>query len=227
MQDAQVYSIRVSKSINDPNHYMSLMNFHGASNFDMENRNDVHMEIEAIADTKAVESGLKRKKKYTKRKQVENRAWIVQQAGRKYRGVQALKLTHNCCYYFLVQTEDRVFEALPVREWFNFRQVQTHKTLSCEEADVEFSKRDKTFNHFSIMKRFMKTNSAIADEEGDANKRADGRSSEDENTNGTKYRKNNENKRGDNSESEKAKESDDGDQERNEVAFISSCDESD
>ena len=54
----------------------------------------------------------------------------------------------HSAYYILTQCPDGVFEAVPVQAWYNFTPDIDYATLNDEEVEHEFSKRDRTLNHF-------------------------------------------------------------------------------
>ena len=66
-------------------------------------------------------------------------------------GVREGGVGENASYYIFTQASDGAFEAFPVEEWYNFQSVQRYKALSIEEAEEEFSSRNKTWNLFSVM----------------------------------------------------------------------------
>ncbi|WAR23594.1 T2FA-like protein [Mya arenaria] len=72
---------------------------------------------------------------------------------KRYKGVREGTITENTSYYIFTQCADGAFEAHPVEEWYNFQPVVQYKYLNSEEAEEEFSRRDKTMNLFSIMVR--------------------------------------------------------------------------
>ena len=55
----------------------------------------------------------------------------------------------HSAYYILTQCPDGVFEAVPVQAWYNFTPDIDYATLNDEEVEHEFSKRDRTLNHFA------------------------------------------------------------------------------
>lgn len=57
----------------------------------------------------------------------------------------------------MTQCEDGAFEAVPVNNWYNFTADIKYQTLTADEAEEEFGRREKTVNYFSLMvkKRLM------------------------------------------------------------------------
>ncbi|XP_033927813.1 general transcription factor IIF subunit 1 [Melopsittacus undulatus] len=86
----------------------------------------------------------------------EDQPWMLRvngKAGRKYRGVRKGGVTENASYYIFTQCPDGAFEAFPVQHWFNFTPLAKHRTLTAEEAEEEWERRNKVLNHFSIMQQ--------------------------------------------------------------------------
>lgn len=114
-----------------------------------------------------------RKKKYgivTKKYNPEDQPWILEVGGRggkKFKGIREGGVAENTSYYVFMQSVDGVFEAYPVSEWYNFAPVQRYKALTAEEAEEQFTKRDKVLNYFSLMsrKRLKNDNEGEGDEE--------------------------------------------------------------
>uniref|UniRef100_A0A8C6WLR5 Transcription initiation factor IIF subunit alpha n=1 Tax=Neogobius melanostomus TaxID=47308 RepID=A0A8C6WLR5_9GOBI len=98
-----------------------------------------------------------RRKKYgivTKEFKVEDQPWILKvngKAGKRFKGVKKGGVTENASYYIFTQCPDGAFEAFPVHGWYNFMPVAKHRTLTAEEAEEEWGRRNKVVNHFSIM----------------------------------------------------------------------------
>lgn len=86
----------------------------------------------------------------------EDQPWLLRvngKAGRKYKGVKKGGVTENASYYIFTQCPDGAFEAFPVQHWYNFTPVAKHRTLTAEEAEEEWERRNKVLNHFSIMQQ--------------------------------------------------------------------------
>ncbi|MGH0186250.1 UNVERIFIED_CONTAM: hypothetical protein FKN15_020074 [Acipenser sinensis] len=85
---------------------------------------------------------------------LEDQPWLLRvngKAGRKFKGQKKGGVTDNACYYIFTQCPDGAFEAFPVHTWYNFSTVARHRTLTAEEAEEEWDRRNKVVNHFSIM----------------------------------------------------------------------------
>lgn len=51
----------------------------------------------------------------------------------------------------MTQCPDGIFEAVPVQAWYTFNPTIAYHTLSLDEVEKEFSKRDKTLNYHNMM----------------------------------------------------------------------------
>ncbi|CAL1543840.1 unnamed protein product [Lymnaea stagnalis] len=99
-----------------------------------------------------------RRKKYgimLKKYNPEDQPWHLKigsgKQAKRYKGVREGTITENTSYYIFTKASDGAFEAFPVEEWYNFSPVLRYKYLNSEEAEEEYSRRDKTLNFFSIM----------------------------------------------------------------------------
>ncbi|XP_029014105.1 general transcription factor IIF subunit 1 [Betta splendens] len=98
-----------------------------------------------------------RRKKYgivTREFKVEDQPWILKvngKAGKRFKGIKKGGVTENASYYIFTQCPDGAFEAFPVYNWYNFTPQAKHRTLTAEEAEEEWGRRNKVVNHFSIM----------------------------------------------------------------------------
>uniref|UniRef100_A0A3B5QQS5 Transcription initiation factor IIF subunit alpha n=1 Tax=Xiphophorus maculatus TaxID=8083 RepID=A0A3B5QQS5_XIPMA len=98
-----------------------------------------------------------RRKKFgivTREFKVEDQPWILKvngKAGKRFKGIKKGGVTENASYYIFTQCPDGAFEAFPVHGWYNFTQQAKHRTLTAEEAEEEWGRRNKVVNHFSIM----------------------------------------------------------------------------
>ncbi|XP_075401711.1 general transcription factor IIF subunit 1 isoform X1 [Tenrec ecaudatus] len=113
-----------------------------------------------------------RRKKYgivLKEFRPEDQPWLLRvngKAGRKFKGVKKGGVTENTSYYIFTQCPDGAFEAFPVNNWYNFTPLARHRTLTAEEAEEEWERRNKVLNHFSIMQqRRLKDQDQDEDEE--------------------------------------------------------------
>uniref|UniRef100_A0A2K5EY00 Transcription initiation factor IIF subunit alpha n=1 Tax=Aotus nancymaae TaxID=37293 RepID=A0A2K5EY00_AOTNA len=83
----------------------------------------------------------------------EDQPWLLRvndKSGRKFKGIKKGGVTENTSYYIFTQCPDRAFEAFPVHNWYNFTPLARHRTLTAEEAEEEWERRNKVLNHFSI-----------------------------------------------------------------------------
>ncbi|XP_068605919.1 general transcription factor IIF subunit 1 [Brachionichthys hirsutus] len=98
-----------------------------------------------------------RRKKFgivTREFKVEDQPWILKvngKAGKRFKGQKKGGVTENASYYIFTQCPDGAFEAFPVHSWYNFTPLAKHRTLTAEEAEEEWGRRNKVVNHFSIM----------------------------------------------------------------------------
>lgn len=46
----------------------------------------------------------------------------------------------NASYFVFTHTAEGTFDVFPIKQWINFKPVQTYKSLSAEEAEEEFSR---------------------------------------------------------------------------------------
>lgn len=68
--------------------------------------------------------------------------------GKRYTGKKEPILV-NSSYFILTQCPDGVFEAVPVQAWYNFLPDIDYATLTSDEVEHEFSKRDRTLSYFT------------------------------------------------------------------------------
>ncbi|XP_008835131.1 general transcription factor IIF subunit 1 isoform X1 [Nannospalax galili] len=126
-----------------------------------------------------------RRKKYgivLKEFRPEDQPWLLRvngKAGRKFKGIKKGGVTENTAYYIFTQCPDGAFEAFPVDNWYNFTPLARHRTLTAEEAEEEWERRNKVLNHFSIMQqRRLKDQDQDEDEDDKKEKRSRKKSSE-------------------------------------------------
>ncbi|XP_057289254.1 general transcription factor IIF subunit 1 isoform X1 [Pezoporus wallicus] len=166
------YVVRVPK--NTPKRY-NIMAFNAADRVNFSTWHQARMERDLsnkriYQDEELPESGAgsefhrrlreeARRKKYgiiLREFRAEDQPWLLRvngKAGRKYRGVRKGGVTENASYYIFTQCPDGAFEAFPVQHWFNFTPLAKHRTLTAEEAEEEWERRNKVLNHFSIMQQ--------------------------------------------------------------------------
>ncbi|XP_012947013.1 general transcription factor IIF subunit 1 [Aplysia californica] len=120
-----------------------------------------------------------RRKKYgimLKKYNPDDQPWLLKtgsgKQAKRYKGVREGGITENTSYYIFTKATDGAFEAYPVEEWYNFSPIVRYKYLNSEEAEEEYSKRDRTLNYFSIMlkKRYRKEEDNV-DDDGDEKKK--------------------------------------------------------
>ncbi|XP_064217761.1 general transcription factor IIF subunit 1-like [Aotus nancymaae] len=83
----------------------------------------------------------------------EDQPWLLpvnDKSGRKFKGIKKGGVTENTSYYIFTQCPDGAFEAFPVHNSYNFTPLARHRTLTAEEAEKEWERRNKVLNHFSI-----------------------------------------------------------------------------
>ncbi|XP_055886685.1 general transcription factor IIF subunit 1-like [Biomphalaria glabrata] len=129
-----------------------------------------------------------RRKKYgimLKKYNPEDQPWHLKvgsgKSAKRYKGVREGTITENTSYYIFTKASDGAFEAFPVEEWYNFTPVVKYKYLNSEEAEEEYSRRDKTFNYFSIMvkKRLKKEDETLDEDEKDTKGKKKGKKAKD------------------------------------------------
>uniref|UniRef100_A0A8C8YEZ7 Transcription initiation factor IIF subunit alpha n=1 Tax=Prolemur simus TaxID=1328070 RepID=A0A8C8YEZ7_PROSS len=119
-----------------------------------------------------------RRKKYgvvLKEFRPEDQPWLLRvngKSGRKFKGIKKGGVTENTSYYIFTQCPDGAFEAFPVHNWYNFTPLARHRTLTAEEAEEEWERRNKVLNHFSIMQQRRLKDQGQDEEEEDKEKRS-------------------------------------------------------
>lgn len=85
----------------------------------------------------------------------EAQPWILKTGknGKKFRGIREGGVGENAAFYVFTHAPDKAIEAYPLNEWYNFQPIQRYKSLSAEEAELEFGRRKKVINYFSLMLR--------------------------------------------------------------------------
>lgn len=125
-----------------------------------------------------------RRKKYgivLKEFRPEDQPWLLRvngKAGRKFKGIKKGGVTENTSYYIFTQCPDGAFEAFPVHNWYNFTPLARHRTLTAEEAEEEWERRNKVLNHFSIMQQRRLKDQGQDEEDEDKEKPARKKASE-------------------------------------------------
>ncbi|ENN72668.1 general transcription factor IIF subunit 1 [Dendroctonus ponderosae] len=106
----------------------------------------------------------------------DDQPWILKCFGstvKKFKGIREGGISENTAYYVFTHAEDGAIEAFPLYEWYKFQSIQRYKALSAEEAEMEFNKRNKHLNFFSLMmrKRLKGEDDADLDEDGEKSKK--------------------------------------------------------
>ncbi|XP_050303154.1 general transcription factor IIF subunit 1 [Anthonomus grandis grandis] len=106
----------------------------------------------------------------------DDQPWILKCYGstvKKFKGIREGGISENTAYYVFTHAEDGAIEAFPLHEWYKFQSIQRYKALSAEEAEMEFNKRNKHLNYFSLMlrKRLKGEDDAELDDEGEKGKK--------------------------------------------------------
>ena len=86
---------------------------------------------------------------------------------KKMKGTKNGGVAKNAGYVAFVLTPQKSFISLPVSDWYNFAPVAKRVTLNIEEAEEQFSKRDKIYNHFAIMSNKKKDKREEEEEDDD------------------------------------------------------------
>ncbi|XP_068128267.1 general transcription factor IIF subunit 1 [Hyperolius riggenbachi] len=171
-QSVTEYVVRVPRN---PSKRYNVMAFNAADKVDFSTWNQARMERDLSAkkmyqDEEQPETGAgsefnrkqreeSRRKKYgiiLKEFKVEDQPWLLRvngKAGRKFKGIKKGGVTENASYFIFTQCPDGAFEAFPVSNWYNFTPLAKHRTLTAEEAEQEWERRNKILNHFSIMQQ--------------------------------------------------------------------------
>lgn len=86
----------------------------------------------------------------------DDQPWILKSHGstvKKFKGIREGGVSENTAYYVFTHAEDGAIEAFQLHEWYKFQPIQRYKSLSAEEAELEWTKRNKHLNYFSLMLR--------------------------------------------------------------------------
>jgi len=90
--------------------------------------------------------------------------------GKKYKGVREGSISDNTSYYIFTKAADGAFEAFPVEEWYNFSPVIQYRFLNSDEAEEEYSRRDKILNHWMLKYKYKQDDDNVDDEEDNKKK---------------------------------------------------------
>ncbi|KAJ8910479.1 hypothetical protein NQ315_002732 [Exocentrus adspersus] len=165
--NVQEFSIRVPKHVQKRYH---VMRFNGTLDVDFSKWTKVSMERENnLKEYKGNEEELpkfgagsefgREAKEEARRKKLgivarkyraDDQPWILKSCGstvKKFKGIREGGVSNNTAYYVFTHAEDGAIEA------YKFQPIQRYKALSAEEAEMEFTKRNKHLNYFSLMLR--------------------------------------------------------------------------
>ncbi|XP_033245784.1 general transcription factor IIF subunit 1-like [Drosophila miranda] len=86
----------------------------------------------------------------------EAQPWLLQidgKTGKKFKGIRTGEVGANAAYYVFTHAPDGRFNAYPLHEWYTFQAIERYKTLTSEEVELEFGRREKSLNFFNLMMR--------------------------------------------------------------------------
>jgi len=169
----QEYSIRVPKNLQKRYH---VMRFNASIDVDFSKWTQVKMEREnnmkefkgtdedqpkygagSEFGREAREEARRKKLGIIQRKyKPDDQPWILKSSSstvKKFKGIREGGVSENAAYYVFTHAADGAIEAFPLQEWYKFQPIQRYKALSAEEAEQEFSKRNKHLNYFTLMLR--------------------------------------------------------------------------
>uniref|UniRef100_A0A2K5RN09 Transcription initiation factor IIF subunit alpha n=1 Tax=Cebus imitator TaxID=2715852 RepID=A0A2K5RN09_CEBIM len=148
-QNVTEYIVRVPK--NTTKKY-NIMAFNAADkvNFATWNQAQLERDLKEEMAESGAGSEFNRKLLEARRKKLG----IVLKEFQKFKGIKKGGVTENTSYYIFTQCPDGAFEAFPVHNWYNFMPLAWHCTLTAEEAEEEWERRNKVLNHFSIMQQW-------------------------------------------------------------------------
>ncbi|KXJ69666.1 hypothetical protein RP20_CCG026216 [Aedes albopictus] len=182
----QEFSIRVPKNLKKKYH---VMRYNATLNVDFTQWRTVKMERENnLKEFKGLDEDMPkfgagsefnrdlreeaRRKRYgiiAKKYRPDAQPWILKAGGKKdgkkFRGIREGGVGENASFYVFTHAPDGAIEAYPLNEWYNFQPIQRYKALSAEEAELEFGRRKRTINYFSLMlKKRMKKDDDIPED---------------------------------------------------------------
>ena len=70
---------------------------------------------------------------------------------KKFTGTKEGGIGDSSMYFVMRQSQGGVFQATAVEDWYNFKPDIKHRTLTHEEAEVEWERRETIRNKFSFM----------------------------------------------------------------------------
>ncbi|KAK4881104.1 hypothetical protein RN001_004423 [Aquatica leii] len=196
----QEYSIRVPKSLQKRYH---VMRFNATLDVDISKWTQVKMEREnnmkefkgidedqpkfgagSEFGREAREEARRKKLGIMQRKyKPDDQPWILKSYSstvKKFKGIREGGVSENAAYYVFTHAADGAIEAFPLQEWYKFQPIQRYKALSAEEAEQEFSKRNKHLNFFSLMlRKRLKGDEDTELEDGEETKKNSGKKTKD------------------------------------------------
>lgn len=105
---------------------------------------------------------LRRIKKYQRKEiKLEDKPWLLKIKSldediKRFRGLKEGGVSDHTAYYIFSakqQENEIIYEAFPVKNWYDFKCIPQHTNLTAEEAEEKFKKRHETYNYFSLMTR--------------------------------------------------------------------------
>ena len=115
-----------------------------------------------------------RRKRYGGKSQsekVDNRPYLLNKGEKQYKGTKKGGVADNSSWFVFMQGKDGVFDAYPVEDWYDFQTVKKYKTLTSEQAEEEFDKRNKILNYFQFMCEKKCGNKDVDSDEEEGNNR--------------------------------------------------------
>ena len=94
---------------------------------------------------------LKRKRYATKGTNLEDLPWLLtnrlatEKKSKHFRGMKKGGIASNSSYYVFIQEKDG-FDAYPVNDWYGFTPTNVYKTMGFDEAEKQYSDRNKTLS---------------------------------------------------------------------------------
>ncbi|KAF2895599.1 hypothetical protein ILUMI_10576, partial [Ignelater luminosus] len=192
----QEYCIRVPKNLQKRYH---VMRFNGTLDVDFAKWTQVKMERENnMKEYKGIdeeqpkfgagsEFGREAREEARRKKlgiiqkkyKPDDQPWILKSYSgtvKKFKGIREGGVSENAAYYVFTHAADGAIEAFPLQEWYKFQPIQRYKALSAEEAEQEFSKRNKHLNYFSLMlRKRLKGDEDAELDEGEETKKSSGK----------------------------------------------------
>ena len=104
-----------------------------------------------------------------RKEQMETKPKVV---NKDYTGKKEGNVGGGSVYFVLAQSLNNTFEAYPIETWCNFTKKIVHRTLTDEEVEAAWDKRDKILNHLNYMAR-RKLHINDEDDEEDAGGKID------------------------------------------------------